>query len=72
MPDTERHFELAVQLSRDALKALLVVNGGAATALIALMDKSRGGKDYTWAIILFGAGTVAAVISACLGYASQS
>lgn len=71
MDESEKHYELAVTLSRDALKALLIVNGGAATALIALMDKSDGAKDYTWAILLFAAGTVSAVICACFGYLSQ-
>jgi hypothetical protein len=67
----ETHFELAVALSRDALKALLLVNGGAATALIALMDKSNGAHDYTHPILLFGAGAVGAVVSTCFGYVSQ-
>jgi len=71
MNDSEKHFELAVALARDALKGLLLVNGGAATALVALMDKSDGGKDYTFAILLFAAGAVSAVISACFGYFSQ-
>jgi hypothetical protein len=71
MDDGEKHFELAVALARDALKALLIVNGGAATALIALMDKSNGSRDYTWAVILFAAGAVGAVVSSCLGYLSQ-
>jgi hypothetical protein len=71
MADGEKHFELAVELSRDALKALLVVNGGAATALIALMDKSSNSKDYTPAILLFAAGAAWAVVSACFGYMSQ-
>jgi hypothetical protein len=69
--DTEKHFEFAVELSRDALRGLLIVNGGAATALIALMDKSDGSRDYTWAIILFAAGAVGAVVSNCFGYFSQ-
>jgi hypothetical protein len=71
MADDEKHFELAVELSRDALKALLLVNGGAATALIALMDKASNPKDYTPAIFLFAAGAVCAVICACFGYLSQ-
>jgi hypothetical protein len=69
MSDGDRHFEFAVDLSRDALKGLLLVNGGAATALIALMDK--GAKDYTYAVMLFAAGAVGAVVSTCFGYFSQ-
>ena len=71
MGSTDKHFELAVALARDALKALLIVNGGAATALVALMDKSNGSKDYTCAIVLFAAGAVFAAVSACFGYISQ-
>jgi hypothetical protein len=71
MDESEHHFDLAVQLSRDALRALLLVNGGAATALIALMDKSSGSKDYTCAVLLFAAGAVCAVICTCFGYFSQ-
>lgn len=69
MSEGDKHLELAVQISRDALKSLLLVNGGAATALIALMEKS--GRDYTSAVMWFAAGTVGAVISICFGYFSQ-
>jgi hypothetical protein len=71
MRESEKHFELAVQLSRDALKALLIINGGAATALVALMDKTDHARDYTPAVICFAIGTVLAVISSCFGYLSQ-
>jgi type III secretory pathway component EscT len=71
MAESEKHFEMAVDLARDALRGLLLVNGGAATALIALMDKSGGRHDYTFAILWFAAGSVAAVISSLLGYFSQ-
>jgi hypothetical protein len=67
----DTHFELAVALSRDALRGLLLVNGGAATALVALMDKSNNNHDYTSSILWFGAGTVGAVISTCFAYFSQ-
>lgn len=67
----DKHFELAVALSRDALKALLLVNAGAAGALVALMDKTSNSKDYALAILLFGSGAVAAVVSYALGYFSQ-
>jgi hypothetical protein len=71
MSDSEKHFEFAVNLARDALKSLLLVNGGAATALIALTDKTNGSKDYSGAIILFGVGAVFSVVSTCFGYFSQ-
>src|SRR5665213_2807589 len=71
MSDSEKHFEFAVDLARDALKALLLVNGGAATALVALMDKTDRAHNYTGSILFFAAGAVVAVISSCLGYFSQ-
>jgi hypothetical protein len=71
MIDADKHFEHAVTLSRDALKSLLIVNGGAATALIALMDKTNDAHDYTIAILWFGAGAVGAVLSSCFAYFSQ-
>jgi hypothetical protein len=69
--DPDKHFEHAVTLSRDALRALLIVNGGAAAALVALMDKTDGARDYTLAILWFGAGAVFSVLSACFAYFSQ-
>jgi hypothetical protein len=71
MADDEKHFEMAVDLARDTLKGLLLVNGGAAIALIALMDKSGSGKDYTGAVLWFAAGAVFAVVSSTFGYLSQ-
>jgi hypothetical protein len=71
MSGDEKHLELAVELSRDALKALLLVNAGAASALIALTDKSSGGKDYSVPIILFGCGAVATLLAYFFGYFSQ-
>jgi hypothetical protein len=65
----EKHFGLAVDLARDALKALLLINGGAVSALIALADKA--GRDYSLGVLLFGCGAIAAVISTALGYFSQ-
>ena len=71
MSDSEKHFELAVELSRDAQKALLLVNGGAATALVALMEKTGTAHNFTAAIIYFAAATVSSVIASCFGYFSQ-
>ena len=71
MSASEKHFEMAVELARDSLKALLLVNGGAATALIALMDKTDKAHNYTVPILFFAAGAVGAVVSSCLGYFSQ-
>ncbi|HEY4943594.1 MAG TPA: hypothetical protein VII56_19355 [Rhizomicrobium sp.] len=67
--DAERHYELAVALSRDVLKGILLINGGAASALIALTDKTS--KDYSLAVLWFGCGAIAAIVSTAFGYFSQ-
>ena len=68
---TDKHFELAVNLSIEGLKALLLLDGGAAAALIALTDKGEGAQNYSMAIVFFGAGAVAAVTAFIFGYFSQ-
>jgi hypothetical protein len=67
----DRHFELAVRVAIEALRSLLLLNGGAATALIALTDKTHPMHDYTWAIMSFGAGALLTVIAWLFGYLSQ-
>lgn len=67
---SDQHLELAVKLSIEALKSLLLLNGGAATALIALSDKSEK-SDYGIAIILFGLGAILSVLAFIFGYFSQ-
>jgi amino acid transporter len=67
---SDKHFEHTVNLARDALKSLLIVNGGGATALIALMQKDAS-HDFTSAVILLAAATVATVVAYCLAYFSQ-
>lgn len=68
---SEHHFQLAVGISIEALKALLLLNGGAATALIALTGKSDSSPDYSLAILFFGLGALLAVLSFICGYFSQ-
>jgi hypothetical protein len=71
-PDsTNKHLELAVGLSTEALKALFLLNGGAAGALIALTDKAGSKRDYSLAIIVFGIGALLTVASFLFAYISQ-
>jgi len=67
----DEHFKLAVDLSKEALKAVFLLNAGAATALIALMDKTNSHYNYSLAIIFFGVGVLLSTASFCLGYLSQ-
>lgn len=66
---SDKHYELAVGIATEALKALLLLNGGAATALIAL--SSQAGRDFTSAIVAFGIGAFCAVVAFVVGYFSQ-
>lgn len=68
---SEHHFQLAVGISIEALKSLLLLNGGAATALIALMGRSTGSPNYTFSVLFFGLGALLAVLSFVAGYFSQ-
>ena len=68
---SNHHFGLAVNLSSEALKSLLWLNGGAATALIALTDKQLGSVDYSCAVLLFGLGAFLTVVAMACGYFSQ-
>jgi hypothetical protein len=69
--DVEEAQKHAVTISIEALKALLIVNAGAAGALIALMDRGRSSSDYSSAVGLFGVGALLTVIAFIIGYYSQ-
>lgn len=69
--NADEHFKHAVQISIEALKALLLVNAGAAAAFVALMDRSTTTANYSSAILWFGGGAVLTVIAFVLGYYSQ-
>ena len=68
---SEHHFALAVTVAVEALKALLLVNGGAATALIALSDKSMGHSKYGNAVLLFALAALLNATTLVVGYFSQ-
>ena len=68
---SEHHFALTVSIAIEALKALLIVNGGAATALIALTGKAQDGPNYGLAILLFGLAALLNAVTLIVGYFSQ-
>ena len=68
---SNQHYELAIGLAKEALKALLILNGGAATALIALTDRSADSADYSTAILSFGLGAFFATLAMTVAYLSQ-
>jgi hypothetical protein len=64
-------FEHAVSIARDALKALLLINAGAASVFIALTDKAEGRHDYTFAVLFFGCAAFLTVVAYIIAYLSQ-
>ena len=64
------HYESAIKIAVEALKALLLLNGGAATALVALTDK-HSGPDYTTSVLCFGGGALFATCAFVSAYFSQ-
>jgi fucose permease len=68
---SDHHYGLAVTVAVEAVKALLLVNAGAAAALIALTDKVDGARNYSVAILWFGIGAWCAVLAFIVGYFSQ-
>jgi hypothetical protein len=65
------HFALGVNIAIEALKSLLFVNGGAATALVALADKTKGSLDYGLPVLLFGCAALLNATTLVVGYFSQ-
>jgi len=68
---SDKHFEHAINIARDGLKALLLFNVGAAGALVALTDRTQNSKDYTFPILFFGCGAICSTITYVIGYLSQ-
>lgn len=71
MTQGDQHLDRAIDVSIEALKALVLVNGGAATALIALTDKSGAGATYATSVLLFGLGAFFGMLAFAAGYLSQ-
>ncbi|QGP78117.1 hypothetical protein [Sphingobium sp. CAP-1] len=68
---SDHHFALTVNIAVEALKSLLIVNGGAATALIALTDKKASGSNFGLSILLFGLAALFNAVTLVVGYFSQ-
>jgi hypothetical protein len=75
--DVRHHFGLAVNIARDGLRALLILNGGAAVALLALAGAVAGRSslvnvaDLSVGVVYFGFGAVATVFAHVTAYQSQ-
>jgi hypothetical protein len=73
--DTRHHFGLAVGIAKEGLRALLILNGGAAVALIALAGSDKQIKfDISTLgerVVLFGIGAFMAAGACLTGYLSQ-
>ncbi len=65
------HFALGTKIAIEALKALLLVNGGAATALIALTTKAAKSPNYSIPVLLFGSAALLNSFTLVVGYFSQ-
>lgn len=66
---SDQHFAHAVATAHEAIKALLLVNGGAATALIAL--KTKGDADFALPVLFFGLAALLNAFTFVIGYFSQ-
>ena len=67
----DHHLGHAVDVAIEALKALLLLNGGAATAFIALTGKGQGSIDYSVSVLAFGIGAWLTVLAFAAAYFSQ-
>ena len=68
---SKEHFAHAVNIALEAIKSLLLVNGGAATALIALTNKTENGMDYSTSVLFFGCAALLNCFTMIIGYFSQ-
>lgn len=68
---SNRQFQAAIRIAVDTQGALLLLNGGAALALIATTSRSDARHSYALSIACFGTAALAAVIGLVLSYFSQ-
>lgn len=66
---SEQHFTHAVNIAVETVKSLLLLNGGAATALIAL--NTAGDADFSFPVLLFGSAALLDALALAIGYFSQ-
>jgi hypothetical protein len=73
--DARHHFGLAVGIAKEGLRALLILNGGAAVALIALAGSDKQIKfdigTLGESVVLFGIGAFLGAGACLTGYLSQ-
>jgi hypothetical protein len=76
--EVDKHFGFAVDLARDCFKALLILNGGAAVALVALagaLAESQGAAvdlaGLGSSVVLFGFGSLLSVLAYGFAYLAQ-
>ena len=71
-------FRTVVEYGRDVLKAAMLINGGAAVAVLAFIgniwtidDSSDAVRSLAWAIAMFGFGVFFAALSSAFTYITQ-
>lgn len=67
-------FKSVLTIGMEVLKALILINGGAAAGMVATLDKLRPVVSATalqGAMVCFVLGLIAAVLSGCGGYFTQ-
>ncbi|MGD0189448.1 MAG: hypothetical protein ABSD74_01770 [Rhizomicrobium sp.] len=69
--EADQSFALAINFSVEMHKAFLILNGGAATALVALMSKDARAPNFTLAVLSFGGGAVATVGAMAIAYCAN-
>ena len=68
---SDHHFELAVRISIEALKALVLVTGGAAAAMVTWLAHGAPSNCISWSAGLFGGSAIMAAITLAAGYWAQ-
>ena len=68
---SDHHFELAVRISIEALKALVLVTGGAAAAMVTWLAHGALSNCISWSAGLFGGSALMAAITLAAGYWAQ-
>ena len=68
---SDHHYELAVRISIEALKALILVTGGAAGAMVAWMARGASSSWIEWSAVAFGCSAIMASVTMAVGYVAQ-
>ncbi|MFB3893001.1 MAG: hypothetical protein ACE15C_13365 [Phycisphaerae bacterium] len=66
------HFSAVVSFARDAVKTTLLINGGAAVAILTKLGSASYSADYfKWSLLTYACGVLAAAIASGLAYFAQ-